>query len=122
MFQGLWPAFDTTEVPIGSVTNGVHHRTWIHPELLELLEWPTDDVDTVIDGYNWSALERVDSNTIWALKRQMRGELVTMARERLVETCRRRGGMSADWVEGALDPNVLTFASPAGPPRTSGSP
>lgn len=108
MFQGLWPAFDTTEVPIGSVTNGVHHRTWIHPELLELLEWPTDDVDTVIDGYDWSALERVDSNTIWSLKRQMRGDLVRMARERLRETCRRRG-MSADWVEDALDPSILTF-------------
>ncbi|NLA29285.1 MAG: glycosyltransferase family 1 protein, partial [Propionibacterium sp.] len=32
MFQQLWPGFDVTEVPIGSVTNGVHGYTWIHPE------------------------------------------------------------------------------------------
>ncbi|OYO19289.1 glycogen phosphorylase [Enemella dayhoffiae] len=108
MFHGLWPAYDVSEVPIGSITNGVHHRTWIHPELLELLHSPTGDSDTVLDGYDWSGLDRVDDNTIWALKRQMRGDLITMARERLAASCRNRG-ISADWVANALDPKVLTL-------------
>ena len=43
MFQGLWSAFDTTEVPISSITNGVHHPTWVHRDLLELLEAPARD-------------------------------------------------------------------------------
>ena len=34
MFAGLWPGFDTREVPIGSVTNGVHTPTWVAPEIL----------------------------------------------------------------------------------------
>ena len=110
MFQGLWPAFDVSEVPIGSVTNGVHHKTWIHPGLLELMETPTGDSDTVIDGYDWSALDRVDGNTIWALKQRMRGELVQMARKRLAASVRARGlSGNAEWVERALDPNILTF-------------
>ena len=29
MFAGLWPGFDTCEVPIGSVTNGVHAPSWV---------------------------------------------------------------------------------------------
>ena len=29
MFTGLWPGFDTAEVPIGSITNGVHAPTWV---------------------------------------------------------------------------------------------
>src|SRR5215472_15944269 len=33
MFAGLWPGFDTREVPIGSVTNGVHTPTWVAPEI-----------------------------------------------------------------------------------------
>ena len=33
MFAGLWPGFDTSEVPIGSVTNGVHTPTWVAPEV-----------------------------------------------------------------------------------------
>lgn len=108
MFQGLWPAFDQSEVPITSVTNGVHHRTWIHPELLELLEAPTGDADTVIDGYDWSALDAVDDESLWTLKRQMRGAMVAMARERLAASYRQRG-MKADWVANALSPKTLTF-------------
>jgi starch phosphorylase len=41
MFQGLWRAFDTSEVPITQITNGVHHLTWVHRDLLDLLEAPT---------------------------------------------------------------------------------
>ena len=36
MFGGLWPGFDTDEVPIGSITNGVHAETWVAPELIDL--------------------------------------------------------------------------------------
>ena len=36
MFAGLWPGFDTREVPIGSVTNGVHTPTWVAPEIAVL--------------------------------------------------------------------------------------
>ena len=36
MFAGLWPGFDTREVPIGSVTNGVHTPTWVAPEISSL--------------------------------------------------------------------------------------
>ena len=39
MFAGLWPGFDTREVPIGSVTNGVHTPTWVAPESRG--HWPT---------------------------------------------------------------------------------
>ena len=37
MFTGLWPGFDTSEVPIGSITNGVHAPTWVAPEILSLV-------------------------------------------------------------------------------------
>lgn len=108
MFQELWPDFDPSEVPIGSITNGVHHRTWIHPELLEILDTRTGDGEQVIDGCDWSALDRVDDNTLWALKRQMRGTMIAMARERLAESCRTRG-LSGEWVGNALSPHTLTF-------------
>ncbi|HBX80725.1 MAG: alpha-glucan family phosphorylase [Propionibacteriaceae bacterium] len=108
MFQGLWSAFDTTEVPITSVTNGVHHPTWIHPELLEILETSTSNDAHVIDGCDWTALDRVDDETLWGLKRQMRGTMITMARERLQASYQARG-MSTDWIANALNPSTLTF-------------
>ncbi len=109
MFQGLWPDFDTSEVPITSITNGVHHLTWVHRDLLDLLEAPTGGTaESVVDGYDWNALAEVDSRTLWALKRTMRTELITMARERLAASCANRG-IPADWVAGVLDPEVVTF-------------
>ena len=36
MFNELWPGFDRSEVPIGSITNGVHAPTWAAPQWMEL--------------------------------------------------------------------------------------
>ncbi len=109
MFQGLWSSFDTTEVPITSITNGVHHPTWVHRDLLALLEAPGgSSSDTVIDGYDWNALVDVPSAEIWALKRRMRTDLISMTRERLAASCANRG-LSAEWVSTVLDPDVITF-------------
>jgi starch phosphorylase len=107
MFHGLWSAFDSSEVPITSITNGVHHQTWVHPELLELLE-STASSPTVIDGYDWAGLSKVDAKTIWALKRRMREDLIEMTRTRLAASSANRG-IAADWVGGVLDPDVVTF-------------
>ena len=40
MFGGLWDGFDADEVPIGSVTNGVHGNTWEAREVAVLLGEP----------------------------------------------------------------------------------
>ena len=56
MFQGLWRSFDTSEVPITQITNGVHHLTWVHRALLDLLrgaEWQSV-------GERWLRLGRAD--------------------------------------------------------------
>ena len=49
MFDGLWPGFDDREVPITSITNGVHAPTWVDRRVFELAEkhlgtpsWSTD--------------------------------------------------------------------------------
>ncbi|GAA2184457.1 glycosyltransferase family 1 protein [Brooklawnia cerclae] len=108
MFQGLWPGFDSSEVPITSVTNGVHARTWVHPELREVLESPLETDENVVDGWDWKALDRIDDTTVWTLKRQMRGQMIIMARERLAKSAAARG-MNADWVATALNPHTLTI-------------
>ncbi|MDN6556645.1 MAG: alpha-glucan family phosphorylase [Acidipropionibacterium acidipropionici] len=109
MFHGLWPGFAAAEVPIGSVTNGVHHLTWIHPELLNLMQPVVGDSGPQIhDGCDWTALNRVGDQTLWSAKRHMRTAMIEMARKRLHASCRSRG-ISSDWVDDALDPNVLTF-------------
>jgi starch phosphorylase len=33
MWQGLWPAVPTDEIPIQHITNGVHFRSWTSLEI-----------------------------------------------------------------------------------------
>ena len=36
MFQALWPLVPAEEMPIGSITNGVHGRTWVSSQMDDL--------------------------------------------------------------------------------------
>ena len=108
MFSYLWPGFDVTEVPITSVTNGVHHQTWLHPDLIEILTARTTSGHGWVDGLDWGALDRIADHDLWELRNQFRRELVLMARERLAASEQRRG-RNPDWTENALDPRILTI-------------
>ncbi|MFF7179123.1 alpha-glucan family phosphorylase [Streptomyces sp. NPDC008121] len=92
MFAGLWPGFDSGEVPIGSITNGVHAPTWTAPEVGRL-------------GPD------ADDRALWELRRTLREQLVTEVRERLRASWRQRGAAAAElgWTDSVLDPDVLTI-------------
>ena len=46
MFGALWPGFDADDVPIASVTNGVHAPTWTDPQVSGLAESKLGTSDT----------------------------------------------------------------------------
>jgi len=110
MFNGLWSAFDEAEVPIGSITNGVHAPTWVAREVLELAAKEGADLDAD-DADLWDVVDRIPAGTIWSLKRDLRQRLVEDARARLAKSWRQRGATPAElgWTETALDPDVLTI-------------
>ncbi|MFI6880996.1 alpha-glucan family phosphorylase [Streptomyces sp. NPDC050400] len=116
MFAGLWPGFDPEEVPITSVTNGVHAPTWVAPEVFRLGarqigERRTEDALSVGGSDRWDAVGDIPDRDIWDLRRELRGQLVTEVRERLAASWRQRGAGTAElgWVDGVLDPDVLTI-------------
>ncbi|MDQ1036049.1 starch phosphorylase [Streptomyces sp. V3I8] len=116
MFAGLWPGFDPAEVPITSVTNGVHAPTWVAPEVLRLGARQigaqrTEDALTVGGSDRWDAVADIPDQDIWELRRSLREQLVTEVRERLYASWRQRGAGSAElgWIDGVLDPDVLTI-------------
>ncbi|MEU1418905.1 alpha-glucan family phosphorylase [Kitasatospora sp. NPDC005751] len=116
MFNGLWPGFDAADVPITSVTNGVHAATWIDPAVVRLgaAEIGADraeDAMTTGDAKRWTGLERIGNSEIWELRRSLRAQLVDEARHRLRASWRQRGAGEAElgWVSSVLDPDVLTI-------------
>ena len=111
MFNGLWPAFDEAEVPIGSITNGVHAPTWVAREVIELAASRGADPDgDDVDAF-FNAVDQVPGTEIWAVKRELRERLVHDARRRLTKSSLARGIAKAElgWVDNVLDPDVLTI-------------
>jgi starch phosphorylase len=113
MFTGLWPGFDTAEVPIGFVTNGVHAPTWVAPEILGLGGGSdgtggTGDLDDEPEFWQRVA---ADPQRLWEVRRVLRARLIEEARRRLRASWRQRGASDAEliWADSVLDHDVLTI-------------
>ena len=112
MFNGLWPAFDEAEVPIGSITNGVHAPTWVAREVFEL---------AARAGRRPRLRRRrrvlARASTRCPAPRSGRSSASCAsgssydARRRLAKSWRQRGAATAElgWIDNALDPDVLTI-------------
>ncbi len=79
------------EVPIGSVTNGVHAATWVSAEMSDLLsrhirpDWSEAPAD------EWERLADVGDDELWRVREQGRERLVGFVRERLKRSAMRQG-------------------------------
>lgn len=110
MFNGLWPGFDEEEVPISSITNGVHAPTWVAREVFELASRAGADVSSDRPEV-WDVADHVSSEQLWSTKRTLRERLVEDVRSRLRTSWRQRGAAPAElgWIDSVLDPDVLTI-------------
>ncbi|HZS03510.1 MAG TPA: alpha-glucan family phosphorylase [Blastocatellia bacterium] len=113
MWQSLWPGVPEDEVPIGSVSNGVHFRSWISQEMDELYNrylgprWRHEPADQAL----WARSERISAEELWRTHERRRERLVAFARRRLRAQLERRGAPQAE-IEAAdevLDPDILTI-------------
>jgi starch phosphorylase len=110
MFNDLWPGFDPDEVPIGSITNGVHAPTWAAPQWLELGRELLGS-DSPSEPAVWQRLQEVDPGHLWWIRSQLRRLLVEDVRLRLRRSWLERGASEAElgWIATAFDPDVLTI-------------
>jgi starch phosphorylase len=110
MFKGLWPGFDADDVPITSVTNGVHAPTWVAREAFELAEREAI-LSSFDSSQDWALVDKVPPVAIWATKRELRSRLVDDVRLRVRRSELNRGSAAAElgWVNSVLDPDVLTI-------------
>jgi starch phosphorylase len=110
MFAGLWPGFDTAEVPITSVTNGVHAPTWMSRDILDIAEREVG-TDVMAVGRGWEAIDKVTDGELWRVRNMLRERLVNEIRRRVHDSARVRGMSEAElgWTASAFDPDVLTI-------------
>ncbi|GAB4159143.1 MAG: glycosyltransferase family 1 protein [Cyanobacteria bacterium J069] len=113
MFSPQWSALPQTEVPITSITNGVHARSCVAKSTQDLYDrylgpsWNMAPADDAL----WERVSRIPDEEFWRNHERCRSELVLFVRERLQQGLRDRGGsfLELEQVQDVLDPKVLTI-------------
>jgi starch phosphorylase len=71
MWHGLWPGHTVEGVPIGSVTNGVHARTWL-ADSLDVLLGSEEDLGTP----DFARAYELDDDSLWNVHRAAKRDLL----------------------------------------------
>lgn len=113
MFHDLWPRLPVWEVPITSITNGVHGPSWLNGDLASLYDqylqpdWRERFNDTAI----WEQVREIPDEELLDVHRRRKRRLVSFVRARQHQAAVRRQA-SAGEVRRAnevLDPNAFTI-------------
>ena len=109
MFQPLWPLVPAEETPIGSITNGVHGRTWVSTQMDDLYSKYVSPAWDEAGPKEWARIDDARDDEIWRAREQGREALVSFVRERLRKSLTDRGLSVSDaaWTEDVLDPRFL---------------
>lgn len=113
MWKNIWPELPDAELPIVSITNGVHTRSWLAADMAQLydrylgVQWEDRPTDHSI----WKRAEHIPDAELWRTHERCRERLVAFARGRLKGQLRRRGAPPAEVARAdeVLDPEALTI-------------
>jgi glycogen phosphorylase len=84
MWQSVWPDIPEEQIPVTSITNGVHAPTWIAPDLARLLdrhlgpEW----IEKHDDVSYWNRVAEIPDEEFWGVHQTLKKKLISFARER----------------------------------------
>ncbi|HMP01945.1 MAG TPA: alpha-glucan family phosphorylase [Gemmatales bacterium] len=113
MWSGLWPDLPETDVPIGSVSNGVHMAGWLAQEMTTLLErhLGTAFWEKPTDHRVWRKVDNISDAELWRCHERAREQLVGYTRRKVRLQLTKRGASAAEIAKAAdiLDPEALTI-------------
>src|SRR5881398_1600409 len=111
LWKDVWSGVPVHEVPITSITNGVHTKTWMAPEFAALYRkhlgaWE----EHLTEPEFWRGVIDIPDGQLWETHQKLKLRLIEFVRER-VRLRRQRLGESAEAVRKVnriLDPEILT--------------
>lgn len=113
MWQSLWPDSELAEVPIGSVTNGVHTGTWIARRMAILYNryLGTDWREHVDDPAVWEKVDSIPDEALWQIRLHLKRKLVNYMVGRARNQWEHFGVHPVQTVASGvlLDPSALTI-------------
>jgi len=113
MWQGLWPKLPVWEVPITSITNGVHLPTWLNGDLAQVYDQylQPDWRDHYNDPKIWDAVHDVPARDLWDAHRRRKRNLLSFVRERVAASAIARKAPASEQrrLADVLDPDAFTI-------------
>ncbi len=113
MFRPCYCRLHPEEVPVTSVTNGVHVETWLAVELKELFSrylgkrW----FEQIAQPEMWKGMDDIPDQELWRVRRLLKEKMIAFARTSLKQQRRRNQEPlhNITEVEDYLDPDILTI-------------
>jgi starch phosphorylase len=113
LFRSFQPPQEEAARKLVSVANGIHTKSWIAPEVKDLLErhLGADWLEDPRSAAAWEGVARIPDAELWAVHGGRRARLVQWTRRRLPLQLERRGADPGElaWARGVLDPGALTI-------------
>ena len=93
MWNGVWPELKEEEVPICSVTNGVHVPTWLAPEMAKLYEnyVSTDWLSQQDDQETWDRVNFIPDKDLMETRALLKRKLIRIMSDRARKRWKQEG-------------------------------
>jgi glycogen phosphorylase len=112
LWKDVWAGVPMHEVPITSITNGIHTKTWMAPEFSALYQkYLGDWEEHITEPDFWRRVIDIPDAQLWETHQQLKQRLIEFVRER-VRIRQERVGESPEAIRRVnriLDPEVLTI-------------
>jgi starch phosphorylase len=112
LWKDVWAGVPVEEVPITSITNGIHTKTWVAPEFSALYRrYLGDWEEHLTESDFWRRVMDIPDAQLWETHQNLKRRLVEFVRER-VRQRRERIGDSPEAIRNVnhiLDPEILTI-------------
>jgi glycogen phosphorylase len=113
MWADVWPDLPEEQLPLTSITNGVHQKSWLSDDMTDLLirYLGTRWLDEQSNEQLWRKLSRIPDAELWRTHRRGTARLVDYARRSLtnqlsqLEASPKEIALAGD----VLDPEILTI-------------
>src|SRR5437870_11454168 len=111
LWKDVWSGVPTHEVPITSITNGIHTKTWMAPEFSALYQkYLGDWQEHLTEPDFWRRVIDIPDTQLWETHQKLKLRLIEFVRQR-VRMRRERIGESPESIRNVnriLDPEILT--------------
>ncbi len=113
MFHHIYKPIPLEEVPIGAITNGVHTKSWLAPELAALYSQHLGDnwQEHISEEDTWNNVANIPDDTLWEVHRHLKTKMIEFVRQNIKEQKKRNREpiKKIMEVDNYLSPDVLTI-------------